>query len=155
MLVYLKDGSAHTSASAATLRQKLQIKLPISPGDRILTPGQPVPALTLKRQVPGRVAIGVPRSKSLVRLDPEKSPRHKRESKPGSASLEADPLTTRPTRRPKGGKGKLSELHYDHLLNSTVVRRPQRARGIRGSLLALPGPVIPVTTNNMLIWRPC
>ena len=26
----------------------------------ILTPGQPVPALTLKRQAPGRVANGVP-----------------------------------------------------------------------------------------------
>ena len=38
----------------------MQIKLSISPSHSILTPGQPVPALTLYRQVPGRVATGVP-----------------------------------------------------------------------------------------------
>ena len=32
----------------------------------ILTPGRPVPALTLSRQAPGRVATGVPIFKSLV-----------------------------------------------------------------------------------------
>ena len=45
--VYLRDGSAPTILRAATLRWKLQIQLSISPSHRILTPGQPVPALTL------------------------------------------------------------------------------------------------------------
>ena len=56
------------------------------------------PSVDPKRQAPGRVATGVPIFKSLVWLDPEKS-RRKRESNPGSAALEADDLTTRPTRR--------------------------------------------------------
>ena len=38
MLVYLKDGSAKTILLAATLRQKQQIKLSISPSHSILTP---------------------------------------------------------------------------------------------------------------------
>ena len=46
-IVYLRDGSAHTILRAATLRQKLQIQLSISPSHSILTPGRPVPALTL------------------------------------------------------------------------------------------------------------
>ena len=46
----------------------------------------------------GRAATGVPVLKSLVRLDPEKS-RGKWDSNPGSSALEADALTTRPTRR--------------------------------------------------------
>ena len=46
MLVYLKDGSAQTIVRAATLRHKLQVKHSISPTHIILTPGQPVPALT-------------------------------------------------------------------------------------------------------------
>ena len=33
-----RDGSAHTIVCAATLREKLQIKLAISAGHRILTP---------------------------------------------------------------------------------------------------------------------
>ena len=41
------DGSAKTVLSAATLRQKLQIQLSISPSHSILTPDQPVRALTL------------------------------------------------------------------------------------------------------------
>ena len=45
--VYLKDRSAQTIVYAATPRQKLQTKLSISPSYNILTPGQPVPALTL------------------------------------------------------------------------------------------------------------
>ena len=68
MRVYLRDGSAQTTA--VTLRQKLQIKLSISPVHSILTPGQPVSALILERQAPGRVATGVPIFKSLVWLDP-------------------------------------------------------------------------------------
>ena len=47
MLIYLRDGSAQIIARAATLRQKLQIKLSTSPSQSILTPGGPVPALTL------------------------------------------------------------------------------------------------------------
>ena len=55
MLVYLRGGSAR----AATLRQKSQVNLSISPSRSMLTQGQPVPALTLYRQAPGRVATGV------------------------------------------------------------------------------------------------
>ena len=47
MRVYLRDGSAQTIVRAATLRQKLQIQLSTSPSHSILTPGRPVPALTL------------------------------------------------------------------------------------------------------------
>ena len=74
MSVYLRDGSPHTSLRAATLRQKLHIKLSASPSHSIFTPGQPVPALTLERQAPGRVATGVPSLKSLVGLS-RKNPR--------------------------------------------------------------------------------
>ena len=74
MQVYLRDGSAQTILRAATLRKKLQTKLSISPSHSKLTPGQPVPTLTLYRQAPGRVATGVPIFKSLVWLDPEKIP---------------------------------------------------------------------------------
>ena len=47
MRVYLRDGSAQTSLRAATLRWKLQIQLSLSPSHSILTPGRPVPVLTL------------------------------------------------------------------------------------------------------------
>ena len=57
-----------------------------------------IPALTLQYQVPGRVATWVPIFESLVWLDPKKS-RRKQDSNPGSSTLEADALTTRPTRR--------------------------------------------------------
>ena len=67
---------------AATLRQKLQIKHAAKPSHSILTPGQPVPALTLEWQAPGRVATGIP-LKLLVGLDPETSPWLKRELNPG------------------------------------------------------------------------
>ena len=66
MLAYLRDGSAQKMARAATLRKKLQTKLSTSPSHSILTPGRQVPALTLQRQAPGRVATGVPILKSLV-----------------------------------------------------------------------------------------
>ena len=96
----------HASVSQGRIccntRYKLQAKFSISPSHSILTPGQRVPALTLCRQVSGRVGTGVPIFKSLVRLDPENSPRRKRESNPGSSALEADALTTRPTRRSSG-----------------------------------------------------
>ena len=98
ILVYLRDGSAKTILRAATLRQKLQIKLSTSPSHSILTPGWPVPALTLYCQVPGRVATGVPIFKSLVMvwLDLEKS-RREQDLNPRSSAFEADALTTRPT----------------------------------------------------------
>ena len=96
--MYLRDGSAQAILRAAILRWKLQIELSTSPTHSILTPGRPVPALTLERQAPGRVATGVPMFKSLVWLDREKS-RRQRDSNPGSSALEADALTTRPTRR--------------------------------------------------------
>ena len=44
--VYRRDRYAQTILHAATLRQKLQTKLSTSPSHSILTPGQPVPALT-------------------------------------------------------------------------------------------------------------
>ena len=43
-LVYYSDGSEPT----ATLRQKMQIKVAISPSDSVLAQCQPVPELTLK-----------------------------------------------------------------------------------------------------------
>ena len=55
----------------------------------ILTPVQPVPALTIECQEPGRAAIGVPIFKLLVCLNLEK-PQRKRESNSGSATLEVD-----------------------------------------------------------------
>ena len=57
--MYLRDGSALTITRAATLRQKLQIKVAISPNRNILIPGQPVPVLTIGRQASGRIATGV------------------------------------------------------------------------------------------------
>ena len=98
MWVYLSDGSVQTSLRAATLTKKLQIKLSTSPSHSILTPGQPVPVLTLECQVPYRADTGVPIFKSLVWLDPGKSHR-KWDSNTGSSALEADTLTTRPTRQ--------------------------------------------------------
>ena len=75
MLVNFRDRSLQSIVLAATLRQKLHIKLAISPRHSILTLDQPVLALTPKRQAPGRVATGVPIFKSLVCLDLEKDPR--------------------------------------------------------------------------------
>ena len=53
---YLRDRSALTVLRAAKLRYKLRFKLSISPSNIILTSGQPVSVLILKRQTPGRVA---------------------------------------------------------------------------------------------------
>ena len=58
------------------------------PSHSRLTPSQPVPALTLQDQVPGRVATSVPIFKPLVSHDPEKS-QCKWESNPRSAVVEA------------------------------------------------------------------
>ena len=71
MQVYLRDESAQIILRAATLRQKLQIQLSISPSHSLLTPGQPVPALTLSCQAPGKVATGMtrPQEKSWRKWD--------------------------------------------------------------------------------------
>ena len=98
MPVYLWGGSAQTVAHAATLRWKLQIKLSTSPSHSILTPGWPVPVLTLYCQALGRVATGVLIFKLLLWFDPEKS-RFKGDLNPRTSALKADALTTRPTRR--------------------------------------------------------
>ena len=64
----------------------------------ILTPGRPIPALTLKRQAPGRVATGVPMFKSQVWLSPEKI-LAQAGFDPGTFRSRGGRLTTRPTRR--------------------------------------------------------
>ena len=47
MRLYLRNEYAQTTARATILTQKLQIKLAFSRGHSLLTPGQPVLALTL------------------------------------------------------------------------------------------------------------
>ena len=68
MLVYLRDGFAQIIAHAVTLTYKLQVKRSLSPSHSTLTPGLPVPVLTLNRQASGRVATKVSIFKSLVWL---------------------------------------------------------------------------------------
>ena len=53
--MYLRDVSAQTVARPAALREKLQDDSALLPCQSALTPGQPVPALTLERQAPGSV----------------------------------------------------------------------------------------------------
>ena len=45
--VHVRDASAQTAVRAATLREKMPIKLTISPSHSALTPGQPVLTPTL------------------------------------------------------------------------------------------------------------
>ena len=66
---YLTDESAEMIVRAATLRQKLNVKLAISPSHNVLTPSLQVVALTLLRQTPGGVASRIPVFESLVGLD--------------------------------------------------------------------------------------
>ena len=66
-------------------KTETEIKLAMPPIYRMLTPGPPVPALTLQRQASGRVATRVPVSKPLEWLDQER-----RGAIPGSPSLETD-----------------------------------------------------------------
>ena len=87
MLVYFRNGSAQTAVRAATLTQKLQTKLFISPTHRILTPCQPFPTLT-----PGRVATGITILKSLVCLSLEKRSTKKAGIEPRSAAVEEDAM---------------------------------------------------------------
>ena len=90
MPVYLRDGAAQKRLRSATLRQNLQIKLSNSPSYSILTPGQPVQALGARQGSHWRANVPV-----NVCLDPENSLLFKRESNPGSSTLEADALTIR------------------------------------------------------------
>ena len=62
MLVYLRDISAQTIIRAATLREKLRIKLATQLQHTIAWPN--ISALTTHRQTPGKVATGVPTFKS-------------------------------------------------------------------------------------------
>ena len=78
MPVCLRNGSALTIVCAATRRQKLQIKLAISPSHSTWTPSQLVLALSQKRQVPGTVATRV-----TSMTQPGKSPTGKQSSIPG------------------------------------------------------------------------
>ena len=55
--LYPRDESALTSVHDVTLREKVPVKLAISPIHVILKPGLPRFALTLQRQVPGRMVI--------------------------------------------------------------------------------------------------
>ena len=93
----------------------------------ILTPDQPVPALTLSCQVPGRVATGVPILKSLVSLDPQKS-RRKWDLNPGysALALEAYTLTTGPTRR--SGQG-VERSHKPWVSSSPSAAFPSKCLG--------------------------
>ena len=80
---------------AATLRYKLQIKLSTSPSHSILTPGQPDPILPTAWQ-------GCHWSANFLSHwydSTLKKSWRKWDSNPGSSTLEADALTTRPTRR--------------------------------------------------------
>ena len=52
--------------SAATLREKLQIKLLVSPSHSILTPGRPASELSAEHLASGRVVTGEPNLKPLV-----------------------------------------------------------------------------------------
>ena len=85
--------------------EKLQMKLSVSPSHSILTPGKLVPGPTQNLQAPGRSATGVPIFLIFFFLSHcydstrRKAHQRKQESNPGSAPLEADTLTTRPTRR--------------------------------------------------------
>ena len=89
MLVYLKGGSALPilRATPSQIQIKLSVSASQSPGTDPVTPG-----------AWQGISTGEAILKSLVWFHSEKS-RRKRESKPGSATLEADALTTRPTRR--------------------------------------------------------
>ena len=89
--------------------------------------GQLVSALTLYHQLSGRVATGVPIFKSLVWLNPER-PRRKRELNLGSAALEADALTTLPTRQCKQKNRDASRQRRPSLncLAGLVIRRSPR-----------------------------
>ena len=75
----------------------MQTQLSTSPSHSILTQGQPVSADPITPGA-GQGSTGVPISSHWYGSTPEKS-RRKRDSNPGSSALEADALTTRPTRR--------------------------------------------------------
>ena len=65
----------------------------------IPTQGQSVPALTLKRQMPGRVSTGISLFKSLALLHPEKMPHGERGIRTQVFGCRGGRLTARPQRR--------------------------------------------------------
>ena len=99
MLVYLRDGSAQTIVLCWYTEVEAADQTFYLTQAQYTDTGSTSPSAdTIYRQAPGRVATGVPIFQSLVWLDSEKS-RRNRASNPGSSALEADALTTRPTRR--------------------------------------------------------
>ena len=84
----------------------MQIQLSISPSHSILTADQPDQALTLGI-TPGAWQDSHWSANFEVTgmTRPQKKSQRKRDSNPGSSALEADALTTRPTRRSILGEG--------------------------------------------------
>ena len=76
----------------------MQIKLSLSPSHRILTPGQPVPALTLWKPLE-RQFLSHWYNPNPKKTNKQTKKKKKRKSNPESAALEADALTTWPTRQ--------------------------------------------------------
>ena len=95
MLVYLRDWSPHTIVRAATTEIEVADQTFYLTQSQYTNTGPT--SLSADPITPGawQGSTGVPILKSLLWLDPEK----KRDLNPGSSSLEADALTTRPTRR--------------------------------------------------------
>ena len=83
------------------------------------SPGQPVPALTLYRQAPGRVATGVSILKSLVWLDPGKIP--------ARAGFEPGIFHSRGGRQRFGGQNsnKACVFIYSKIENTTLRSLPR------------------------------
>ena len=113
----VSQGRICTILRAATLRQKLRIKLSMSPSHSILTLGRPVPALAVERQVPGRVATGVPMFKSQVWFDPQKIPAQAG-FKPGTFRSRGGRLTTRPTRQSLNPKSGVQTNYWSRIASS-------------------------------------
>ena len=91
MLEYIRDGSAQIIVHTATLTQKLQIKLSVSPSRGILTPGRLVPALTYN----ARRLAGQPLECQFLSHWYDST----RKNPGASGNRTPDALTTRPTRR--------------------------------------------------------
>ena len=115
MLVYLRDGSAQTIVRAATLRQKLKIKLSTTPSHSNSDTG---PTSTSADPItPGawQGSHGSANFEVTGMTQPRKNPVAKRDSNPGSSALEAYALTTRPTRRSQ----RTNRLGMRHLSQET------------------------------------
>ena len=84
----------------------MQAKLAVSPSHSILAPGQPVPALILKRQASRRVATGVLTLESLVEMETRSTA--KAGIEPRSAALQAHTLPLGQRGGDQLGKDKLT-----------------------------------------------